>query len=92
MVASDPEEVKTHAKDADVIVGFPMTIPVLTDAKKLKWLHSFSAGVDKMLSPEVMRARVLVSNSSGIHATPIAEHIIGFMLMFTRGFKKTFEN
>lgn len=92
MVASDAEEARTHAKDAEIIVGFPMTIPMLTDAKKLQWLHSFSAGVDRMLSAEIMRTAVRVSNSSGIHATPIAEHIIGFMLMFTRGFKKTFEN
>lgn len=92
VVTSDAEEAKTQAKDAEIIAGFPMTIPWLGDAKKLIWVHSFSAGVDKMLSPEIMRTQVRVSNSSGIHATPIAEHIIGFMLMHTRGFKKTFEN
>ena len=92
VVARNQEEANIHAKNADIIAGFPMTMPSLADAKKLQWLHSFSAGVDRMLSNEVMRMPVKVSNSSGIHATPIAEHIIGMMLMFTRGFKKTFEN
>lgn len=92
ILASDSEVAKAYVKDAEIIAGFPMTIPGLEDAKKLRWIHSFSAGVDKMLSPEVMRMPIKISNSSGIHATPIAEHIIGFMLMFTRGFKKTFEN
>ncbi len=34
----------------------------------------------------------MVSNSSGIHATPIAEHIVGFILMFTRGFHISIRN
>ncbi len=33
-----------------------------------------------------------LSNSSGIHAVPIAEHIIGFMFLFTRGFYDSFRN
>lgn len=39
-----------------------------------------------------MKLPIIISNSSGIHATPIAEHIVGFMLIFTRGFYRTFQN
>ena len=91
-VALNEKEARMHIPDADIIAGFPMTFPSLASAKKLKWLHSFSAGVDRVLVPEVMDAPILVSNSSGIHATPIAEHLIGFMLLFTRGFYRTFRN
>lgn len=89
---SDAETALKHASDADIIAGFPATIPLLANAKKLKWLHSFSAGMDRVLRPEVVAAPVLVSNSSGVHVTPIAEHVIGFILLFTREFYQTFKN
>ena len=86
-------EIKRHAVDADVIAAFPWQIPPLVaHAKNLKWIHSFSAGMDRALTPEIIASPIILSNSSGIHAVPIAEHIIGFMLIFTRGFYHTFRN
>lgn len=89
---SDAEAALKHVFDADIVAGFPATIPSLANARNLKWLHSFSAGMDRVLRPEVIASPILVSNSSGIHATPIAEHVIGFMLIFTRRFHQTFKN
>lgn len=57
----------------------------LPKAKKLKWVHTLSAGVDWIL-PEVDRLfgdEVLVSNSSGIYGVPIAEHLLAMMLSFS---------
>ncbi|MEK7541444.1 MAG: hypothetical protein AAB533_01190, partial [Patescibacteria group bacterium] len=81
-VCTDPYQAAEAAADADVIAAFPFSMPPFWRAKKLKWLHAFSAGVDRVLTPETRRMPILISNSSGIHATPIAEHLIGFMLMF----------
>mgnify|MGYP001590392059 CR=1 FL=1 len=92
IATADTEKAAREAADADVIAAFPFSMPPFSGAKKLKWLHAFSAGVDRVLTPETRRMPILISNSSGIHATPIAEHLIGFMLMFTRGFHKTFAN
>lgn len=89
---SDSGAALTHASDADIIAGFPATIPSLTEAKNLKWLHSFSAGMDRVLRPEVVASPILISNSSGVHVIPIAEHVIGFMLLSTREFYQTFKN
>lgn len=86
----DKKEVAKQIKDADVIAGVPGVIPPIKYAKKLKWIHSFSAGVEKILTSEVINSPVIVSNSSGIHAIPIAEHVLGFMLIFTRKFYDTF--
>lgn len=92
VVTADRNEAAAHIADAEVLACFPLTIPPLAGAKNLKWLHSFSAGVDRVLTPETARMPMMITNSSGIHATPIAEHLIGFMLIFTRGFYKTFKN
>jgi phosphoglycerate dehydrogenase-like enzyme len=86
------EDIQEELQDAEVLAGTLWSIPEIHDVKKLKWIHSFSAGVERVLTPEVKNSDVLVGNCSGIHATPIAEHILGFLLIFTRRFYDTFEN
>ena len=88
----DKQEVAKQLIDADIIAGSPWVIPPIEKAKKLKWIHSFSAGMDRVLTPEVLKSKIILSNSSGIHAVPIAEHVIGFMFIFTRRFYDTFKN
>ena len=49
----------------------------------LKWIHSISAGVEKILL--VVRDReVLLSNSKGLHSIQITEQVLGLMLMYER--------
>ena len=88
----DKQEIAKQINDADIIAGSPWVIPPIKKAKKLKWIHSFSAGMDRVLTPEVLKSKIILSNSSGIHAIPIAEHVLGFMLIFTRKFYDTFKN
>ena len=92
VVIATPDEAPAHFADAEIIAAFPMRVPDIAQLPSAKWLHSFSAGVDKILTPEVAASDVLLTNSSGVHATPIAEHVIGYLLMFTRGFTKTFRD
>ena len=92
VVIATPDEAKGHCADAEIVAAFPMRMPPLENVPRAKWLHSFSAGIDKILTPAVAESPVLLTNSSGIHATPIAEHIIGLILLFTREFPKTFRN
>ncbi len=48
-------------------------------------MQTFGAGVEWLLTPEVRRRDDLrITNASGIHAQPIAEHVFGFVLMFAR--------
>lgn len=91
-VTGDPNEIAQHVADAEIIVTSPRTLPPLANARNLKWLHSLSAGVDRLLTPEIKRSSVLVSNSSGVHAIPIAEHVMTYMLIFARGFLGSLEN
>jgi len=89
VVIATPDEAPEYFNDAEVVAAFPMRMPSVTDLPKAKWLHSFSAGVDKVLSPEVAKSNIILTNSSGVHATPIAEMILAYCLMFARGFTKT---
>ncbi|NOY89503.1 MAG: hypothetical protein GXO93_09005, partial [FCB group bacterium] len=61
----------------------------LSVAKKLKWVHVTSAGVNSLLK-FFKKVNILLTNSSGVHPIPIAEHVFAFLLMFTRQLNKTY--
>ncbi|MDQ7830006.1 MAG: D-2-hydroxyacid dehydrogenase [Armatimonadota bacterium] len=72
------------APTADVIVGWSVPPEVVRRAERLRWIHSTAAGVDQLLFPELLQREVLLTSSSGIHAEPLSEHVLGVMLMLSR--------
>jgi phosphoglycerate dehydrogenase-like enzyme len=52
----------------------------------LRWAHSASAGVGGVLYPEMVASSVVLTNSAGVHAEPIAETVLAMILHFARGF------
>jgi phosphoglycerate dehydrogenase-like enzyme len=70
-------------KDAEVIAGW-VDEKTLRDAQNLRWLHTFSTGVDSMPCRGLIDRGILVTCSKGAHAIPIAEHVLMFMLMLTK--------
>ena len=80
-----------HGEDAAANIGECEVIfghaghDLLARAKNLKWLHSFSAGVEHYLKPEAKLAEsVILTNSAGMHGVSISEHMIGMCLMLMR--------
>jgi phosphoglycerate dehydrogenase-like enzyme len=51
----------------------------------LKWVHTGSAGVGAALFKEMVESDVVLTNSAGVHAPPMAETVLGMMLYFARG-------
>lgn len=80
----DAEKVVAHLADADVYTGFRLSSEQLDQAPQLKWVHSLSAGVEQWLNAGVAERGMLLTNSSGVHATNIAEHVFAMMLAFAR--------
>ncbi|MBU2644455.1 D-2-hydroxyacid dehydrogenase [bacterium] len=51
----------------------------------LHWAQLASAGVDWVLkSPVVVERDVILTNASGVHAIPIAEHVLALVFAFSR--------
>jgi phosphoglycerate dehydrogenase-like enzyme len=53
-------------------------------AARLRWIHSNAAGVGGMLFPAVVASPVLMTNSRGISAGTIAEHVLAVTLAMFR--------
>jgi phosphoglycerate dehydrogenase-like enzyme len=79
-------EVVAAIGDAEIYFGFGMARELFLAAPHLRWVHSAAAGVGKLLFPEIVASPVIITNSAGVHAVPIAEHILGGVLYLLRGF------
>ncbi|MCJ8014390.1 D-2-hydroxyacid dehydrogenase [Paenibacillus sp. KQZ6P-2] len=77
-----PEQVK----NAEIIVGWSKTIAeyVLQEDSNVKWVQTWSAGVDTLPLERLRDKGILLTNSSGVHAIPISESILAMMLSFSR--------
>jgi phosphoglycerate dehydrogenase-like enzyme len=82
----DYDRLPQELPDADIFVGYSLRAPQLLDAKKLKWIHSTSAGVAQLMYPALRDSGILVTNPSGIFSVPMAEHTIGLLLALSRNF------
>ena len=56
----------------------------LAQAPRLKWVHSWAAGADNDLFPEMLESPVVLTSSAGNGAIPLAEHSMLLMLMLNR--------
>src|ERR1700694_5700575 len=56
----------------------------LARARNLKWVHSWAAGADNDLFPEMLASPVVLTSSAGNGAIPLAEHSMLLMLMLNR--------
>jgi len=56
-------------------------------AERLRWLHAPAAGVGAYLTPSFLRRGATLTNSRGVHAIPISEHVLGMMTALARGLK-----
>jgi len=82
--SEDKKEALHIIKDADILFAGFFSRDLFLAARKLKWIQAWGAGVDRLLLPEVVKSRVIVTNAGGVHPTPISEHVIGLMLCFSR--------
>lgn len=53
---------------------------VLAAAPNLRWIHTPSAGVEHLLIPEILERDIVLTNSAGAQAIPIAEFVLMYML------------
>jgi len=70
--------------ETEVIYGLILPKDILERAPRLKWLQTMSAGVDRFARMEIWNSPVIITGVSGMHATPIGEFAMEFMLMFAK--------
>lgn len=79
-------ETREAVADAEAYFGYGVPAALIRAAPALRWAHSASAGVGGAISPELVAAGVLLTNSAGVYAEPIADSVLAGVVHFLRGF------
>jgi phosphoglycerate dehydrogenase-like enzyme len=93
IASADPAKLAAAAPEADVILNgefkdprlFQTTFPLAT---RLRWAHNLSAGVEHVLSPEIIASPVPLTNGRGVFRRPLAEWAVGAMLYFQYDYRR----
>jgi phosphoglycerate dehydrogenase-like enzyme len=84
------EETAKAIVDVDACFTPLLKAEMISTAPKLRWVHSPAAAVEGLLPlAELAAAGVTVTNSKGVQAIPIAEHVMGGILLLTRRYDRT---
>src|SRR5215212_5938866 len=73
-------------RNADAIIGWELPSHLLQAATRLRWMHASGAGVERYDLAQIAARGVMLTNSSGVSAPNMAEHVLGMMIALTRRF------
>lgn len=79
---------------ADVLLVWDFTSDAVREAwpgdgPRPAWVHTASAGVDRLLCPELVAGDTVVTNARGVFEQPIAEYVAGLVLAFAKDLPTT---
>jgi len=78
--------------DAEAAFMGQLTREQLQAARRLRWIHSPAAGVGGMLFPEMRDSPIVITNSKGMSAETIAEHVLAVTLAIFRRLPHAFRS
>jgi len=82
--AKDPKRQAEEIVDADVLFG-RVSNEVFLKARRLRYYQSIGAGVDAILTPDLVRSDVILASEKGGVGIHLAEHAFALLLGLTRG-------
>lgn len=97
IVSKDPQRLREAAAEADVLLNGDLRDPALfidtfRHANRVRWIHALSAGVEGLLSPEIVASPVPMTNGAGVFRGPLAEWVVAAMLHFSYDLRRIQRN
>jgi phosphoglycerate dehydrogenase-like enzyme len=90
--ATTPEQRAEGLREADAAYTWILNADELQSAQKLRWVHSSAVAVETLCLRELFARSVLVSNTRGVQAIPIAEHVMAVLLALAKQLPFVLEN
>ena len=85
---TEPDQLVDALATADAVAAWKIPEEAIARATRLKWVHRGAAGVEDLLTATMAESDIILTNSSGVHASNIAEHVMACMLAFARRLPK----
>ncbi len=95
----DRREILREVADADALIG-SISPETIRAGKNLRWVHSFSAGVERYVGigtsrtpgiEPLVNSDIILTNGQRCHGIQISDQVFGFLLAFTRQVKTGIE-
>ena len=95
-VGNTAEAFARTAPLADVIFNWSGSGPLLGEVfamcPAVRWVHCRSAGLDDLLSPELIASPAALTNGSGVFSPPLGEFVLGAIFYFAKDFRRLIRN
>ncbi|WP_399090620.1 D-2-hydroxyacid dehydrogenase [Streptomyces sp. BBFR2] len=96
VVTAEPATLAALLPTADVLLAWDFTSDAIRDAWPVRgprpgWVHTASAGVDRLLCPALVADDTVVTNARGVFEQPIAEYVAGLVLAMAKDFHGSWE-
>jgi phosphoglycerate dehydrogenase-like enzyme len=95
-VGNSTEAFAQRAAEADVICCWSAPAKLLREIwpelRRVKWIHSRSAGLDSLLFPELVESAVPLTNGSGVFSQSLGEWVMGAALFFAKDMRRLIRN
>jgi len=93
VVGNTPEAFSKEDRDKAKVVLFkgslgPIVQKIYPDLPKGEWLHCLSAGLDAVLTPEMIQIPTPLTNSRGVYARSLSEFALAGMMYFAKNLNR----
>ena len=85
-------EAGDFAEKADILLVMKVSDELLRRAKRLKWVHAMTAGVDFFLRSSSLKKDALLTSSRGMHGPQMSELTLLLMITLNRRFQDNILN
>jgi len=84
VLARTPADMEREIGDADAVIG-GLSKDQFAKAKNLKWVQTYSAGVEGYRWKEFLESSIVLTNCKIVQGPNIADHAMALLLALTRG-------
>lgn len=84
VVVAAGDRLPSEIPGAQLVIGGRIDGDAFAMADELQWQHVPFAGVERVITPALVERGILLTNSSGVSAPNMAEHLVAMMLAFAR--------
>lgn len=96
VVGDSAGEFAKPAAAADIILNWSGSLALLREvflmSRRVRWVHSRSAGLEQVLFPELLASDVILTNGSGVFSPSLGEFALAAILYFAKDFRRMIRN
>ena len=96
VVGDSAGEFAKAALDAEIILNWSGSLALLRDvflmSRRVRWIHSRSAGLEQVLFPELIEGGIILTNGSGVFSASLGEFALAAILYFAKDFRRMIRN